>query len=443
MSTRNAGPQSSIRTFVGVGAGNAMEWFDWGIYATFATFFASQFFASGDSGADLLRTLAVFAVGFVARPFGGALFGWLADRKGRQLSMALTVALAGGGSLVIGLTPTYSSIGIAAPLILLVARLAQGLAHGGELPAAQTYVAEMAPPERRGQWSSLIYVSGSVGVLGGTLLGAVLSGLLSPEQMTAFGWRIPFVLGGVFGLYALVMRLRLRESDTFLDAADRGADHGAAPDADRLPTSFWRALVANPMAMLRVIGLTVGLTISYYVWAISAPAYAISARGVDPQAALWAGSGATVVFIAVLPLWGALSDRIGRRPTLIGAGVLLAVLLFPLDALAGAGAWMLFLAMSIALVLIAAGAAVVPALYAELFPTGIRAAGMGVPYSVAVAAFGGTAPYLQSYFAEIGSAALFTGYAVVALAASTITLLTMPETRGRDLRQVRAGVERP
>ncbi|TQM09231.1 MFS transporter [Pseudonocardia kunmingensis] len=437
--TRPAGAQSSIRTFVGVGAGNAMEWFDWGIYATFATFFASQFFASGDSGADLLRTLAIFAVGFVARPFGGALFGWLADRKGRQLSMALTVALAGGGSLVIGLTPTYSSIGIAAPLILLLARLAQGLAHGGELPAAQTYVAEMAPPERRGQWSSLIYVSGSVGVLGGTLLGAVLSGLLSPEQMTAFGWRIPFVLGGVFGLYALVMRLRLRESDTFLDAADP-AD---APDAERLPTSFWRALVANPMAMLRVIGLTVGLTISYYVWAISAPAYAISARGVDPQAALWAGTGATVVFMAALPLWGRLSDRVGRRPALIVAGVLLAVLLFPLDALAGTSAWTLFLATSIALALVAAGAAIVPALYAELFPTGIRAAGMGVPYSVAVAAFGGTAPYLQSYFAGIGSPALFTGYAVVALAVSVLTVLTMPETKGRDLRQVRKSVARP
>ncbi|WP_425560214.1 MFS transporter, partial [Kineococcus glutinatus] len=198
-----------------------MEWFDWNVYATFSVFFASQFFASGDARADVLRTLAVFAVGFVARPVGGFLFGWLADRRGRKLSMSAAVATAAGGSLVIGLTPTYGSIGVLAPVLLVLARLAQGLAHGGELPAAQTYVAEMAPAARRGLWSSLIYVSGTVGVITGTVLAAVLAGVLTEEQMTSFGWRVPFLLGGVFGLYALLMRLRMAETPVFAGADPR------------------------------------------------------------------------------------------------------------------------------------------------------------------------------------------------------------------------------
>src|SRR5690606_29900078 len=161
-----------------------------------------------------LSALAVFAVGFVARPFGGLVFGWIADRRGRQLSMALCVATAAVGRLVDGLTPTHAVSAIAAPPSLLPARLPQRLAPGGELPAAQTYLAEMAPRQRRGLWSSLIYFSGTAGILAGTVLGAVLSSVLTAEQMASFGWRVPFVLGGLFGLYALVMRLRMRESDT-------------------------------------------------------------------------------------------------------------------------------------------------------------------------------------------------------------------------------------
>ncbi|MBW0101260.1 MFS transporter [Pseudonocardia sp. KRD291] len=418
------------RTIVGVGAGNAMEWFDWNIYATFSAFFASQFFAGDDPGAALLKTLAVFAVGFLARPFGGFLFGWVADRRGRKASMAACVATAAGGSLVIAFVPTYATIGIAAPAVLLIARLAQGLAHGGELPAAQTYLAEMAPPRRRGLWSSLIYVSGSAGVLAGSVLGAVLAGVLAPAQMAAFGWRIPFLIGGVFGLYALVMRLRMRESETFeREEATRAAD--AAP-----AEPIWRRMAAQPVAMVRVVLLTCGLTVVYYVWAVSAPAFAIASRGIDPSQALWAGSAATVVFVLALPAWGALSDRFGRRPVLLGPLAVLVVLLYPLDAMIGDSAWSLFLAMSIALVLIAAGSAIGPALYAELFPTGIRAAGVGVPYSVAVALFGGTAPYLQSLFTEQGDPGLFTGYAIALLLVSGVTVWLLPETKGCDLNTV-------
>ena len=419
------------RTIVGIGAGNAMEWFDWNVYATFSAFFAQQFFAGGDPGSALLKTLAVFAVGFLARPFGGFVFGWIADRRGRKVSMALCVATAAVGSLVIGVIPTYATIGIAAPLVLLLARLAQGLAHGGELPAAQTYLAETAPRERRGLWSSLIYFSGTLGILVGTVLGAVLSSVLTHEQMAQFGWRVPFVVGGVFGLYALVMRLRMRESDTYSEEA-------AHPVAGSTPP-LWRQVLARPKALARVVFLTCGLTVVYYVWSVAAPAYAISARGVDPAASLWAGAAALAIFMLLLPAWGAASDRFGRRRTLLVPGAVLVVLLFPLDAMIHDG-WTLFVAMTVALGLIGAGCAVGPALYAEMFPTGVRAAGLGVPYSVAVALFGGTAPYLQKLFAEIGRPGLFLGYAIVLLLVSGITVYLLPETRGIDL--AAAGQER-
>lgn len=423
------------RTILGIGTGNAMEWFDWNVYATFSAFFAPQFFAGDDTGTALLKTLAVFAVGFVARPFGGFVFGWIADRRGRKLSMALCVATAAVGSLVIGLVPTYAVIGIAAPVVLVLARLAQGLAHGGELPAAQTYLAEMAPRHKRGLWSSLIYFSGTAGILTGTVLGAILSTVLTPEQMASYGWRIPFVLGGVFGLYALVMRLRMRESDTY---AEDEATRTSASSGEPGP-SLLRQVLARPKALARVVFLTSGMTVVYYVWSVAAPAYAISTRGVDPAASLWAGAGALALFMLTLPAWGAVSDRFGRRPTLLVPAALLVVLLFPLDAMIHDG-WSLFAAMTIALALVGAACAVAPALYAEMFPTGIRAAGLGVPYSISVALFGGTAPYLQTLFAEIGRPGLFLGYAVALLIVSGVTVYLLPETRGIDL--ATAGTER-
>jgi MHS family alpha-ketoglutarate permease-like MFS transporter len=416
--------QSRLQTIFGIGAGNAMEWFDWNIYATFAAFFASQFFHSGSAGADLLKTLAVFAVGFLARPFGGFLFGWIADRKGRQLSMTLAVGMAAVGSLVIGLIPTYATIGVAAPILLLVARLVQGLAHGGELPSAQTYLTEMAPRERRGLWSSLIYVSGTVGVLAGTLLGAVLATVLEDAQMAAFGWRIPFILGGVFGFFSLYMRSRMHETPTFAHAA-------AAAPADKV--SLWRQILGHRASLARVLGLTLGATVIYYVWAVSAPAYAISSRGIDAKGALWAGVAANLVFIISLPLWGALSDRIGRRPVLLTGLASLAVLLFPLNAMIGTSPVRLALAMTVALVLIGAFASVAPAVYAEMFPTSVRAAGLGVPYSIAVALFGGTAPYLQTFFAEHHRPDLFSWYATLLAVISIAVVWLMPETRGSDL----------
>ena len=410
------------RAIVGVGTGNGIEYFDWTVYATFAAFFAPQFFHTGSAVSDLLASFGVFAVGFVARPFGGLLFGWLSDRRGRKLSMTLAVGLAAVGSLVIGLTPTHQTIGIAAAVVLVVARLAQGVAHGGELPSAQTYIVEFAPTARRGLWSSLIYISNTTGVVVGTLLGALLTTTLSSEQMADWGWRVPFLLGGVLGLFVLWMRSRMSETEVYEESGD-----------DTAKQSMWQLFVAHRRQVFQILFFTVGGTVVYYVWAVSAPAYAIAVRGIDPSGALWAGVGANLVLIASLPFWGAVSDRIGRKPVLYIGNLGIAALLFPLNAMIGHNAITLFFAMAIALFVMGAILAVMPAMMAELFPTGLRAAGVGVPYSIGVAAFGGTAAYVQTFFADRGTPELFEWYALALIAVSIAALVTIPETRGRDL----------
>ncbi|MET4096115.1 MFS transporter [Arthrobacter sp. UYCu712] len=426
--TTTLNPQRDARatlrkTIVGTGIGNAVEWYDWAIYATFTPFIASQLFSKADPASAVLSTLAIFAVGFVARPFGGFLFGWIGDRIGRKSSMTLAVGLASLGSLLIGIAPTFAAVGVWASVLLLVARLIQGLAHGGELPSSQTYLSEIAPRERRGLWSTLIYTSGTVGILFGTLLGAVLNMSLSTEMMNAWGWRIPFLIGAVMGLYALVMRARMHESSVFEDE----------PAADKREP-IWPQIVRHRKQALQVIGLTVGLTVIYYIWGVVAPSYATTALKIDRGEALWAGVIGNVVFIAALPFWGKLSDRIGRKKVLWAGATGAAVLHFPMTWLLKDSAWQLAVSMSVMLVFIAASAAIVPAVFAELFPTSIRTVGVGVPYSICVAAFGGTAPYLQQWLKDINMAQAFNLYAVALLVISILFIFSIPETKGKDLR---------
>ncbi|MGY2744850.1 MFS transporter [Pseudarthrobacter sp. O4] len=425
--TTTLNPQREARalrkTIVGTGIGNAVEWYDWAIYATFTPFIASQLFSKADPASAVLSTLAIFAVGFVARPFGGFLFGWIGDRVGRKTSMTLAVGLASLGSLLIGIAPTFAAVGVWASLMLLVARLVQGLAHGGELPSSQTYLSEIAPRERRGLWSTLIYTSGTVGILFGTLLGAVLNMSLSTEMMNAWGWRIPFLIGAVMGLYALVMRARMHESSVF---------EGESPAEKREP--IWPQIVRHRKQAFQVIGLTVGLTVIYYIWGVVAPSYATTALKIDRGEALWAGVIGNVVFIAALPFWGKLSDRIGRKKVLWAGATGAAVLHFPMTWLLKDSAWQLAVSMSVMLIFIAASAAIVPAVFAELFPTSIRTVGVGVPYSICVAAFGGTAPYLQQWLKDINMAQAFNLYAVVLLVISILFIFSIPETKGKDLR---------
>lgn len=436
--TSSAGGRRHVgRTLFGICVGHALEWYDWGIYTIFVPFFAGQFFPGDAAGSAVLSGLAVFAVGFVARPLGGLLVGRLADRVGRRPMMSLTVGGMAAASLLIGVAPTYATAGVGASLILLSCRVLQGLATGGELPSAQTYLSEQAPARRRGLWSSLIYIASVGGNAVGVLLGLVLSLTLSHEDMLAYGWRIPFVVGGVLGVVALWVRRSLTESAAFVkeqeqerEREEEGEQRGERPTREQ---PFWADLVRHRRAALQVVGMSVGPTVVYYAWVIAAPAYAITERHLDSTAALLAGVLSSLVLIAVLPLWGALSDRVGRRPVMLISHLGTAATLFPLQALDLGNAVQLGLAMSLAMVFIGAGVSILPAAYAEMFPTRIRTAGLAVPYSVAVAAFGGTAPYLQTWVGQMFGPAFFTGYVVLLLLVSAVTVLTLGEGRGTDL----------
>lgn len=418
-----AAKQSSMKTILGTGVGNGLEWFDWNIYASFAVYFSAQAFNDDDPTSAFLQTMAIFAVGFVARPFGGFVFGWIGDRIGRKHALTVAVLAASFGSLLIAALPTYDQVGVWSSVILLVARLVQGLAHGGELPSAQTYLAEHSPREHRGLWASSIYVTGTIGLLAGLLLGLILSSILTESQMSAWGWRIPFAIGAVLGLMALWIRSSMEESDVFEEEQQRQQQEEAKVN---VLVALWQ----DRSRALRVIFMTAGLTVAYYIWSVSIAALAKQNLGYTDQEAFLASMIGNIALILALPVWGALSDRIGRRPCAIGGLLGTAVLYIPLILLIQGEFWQLVVAIVVQLVLLAGMLSHAPAMYAEMFSTGNRASGFGIPYAIAIALFGGTAPYLNTW---VGDQIQFGVYVVALLVVSCAVMAFMPETKGKDL----------
>ncbi|MET8602836.1 MFS transporter [Streptomyces rubiginosohelvolus] len=410
-----------LRQILLASLGNAAEWFDWTVYVTFAAVLGPQFFPSGDGATNVLETLSVFAVGFLFRPVGGLLIGAYCDRRGRAAGLRLSLLLMAGGSLLIALAPAHRTAGVLSPALLVAARALQGLSAGGESTAMSTYVTETAPRRRRGLYSSAIYISTTLGTLTATFLALLLRNTLTPDQLADWGWRVPFALGALFASYGWWMRRGVRETPAF----------GAVREHARRPA--WQVLRAHPRRVVRVAGFSLGATVVYYTFATYLPLYAQVHGGVPANAALWASVAAQVVFMAALPLLGIATDRFGPRPMLLvfgGGFVCLTPVLF---AVMSGSAVRLFAVMTTALLLFGCYATAAPAATLQMFPTALRSTGVGLPYALTVALFGGTAPYLNEYLAGLGHSAWYPWYVVLLCAASTVFFLRFRGTADADL----------
>jgi MHS family alpha-ketoglutarate permease-like MFS transporter len=402
--------------------GNSLEWFDWNIYAVFSVFFAPHFFPPGNDGGAYLNALLIFAVGFLFRPLGAIILTDFTDRHGRRAGLTLAMTLMAIGTFLLAVSPTYREIGFGAPLLLLVARILTGVSTGGDFASTIAYLTEVAPRNRRSFYSSLAYISVMSGSLIATLLAASLVGLLGRDVVSAWAWRIPFAFGTAIGLMAMYMRRALKETDVYLAASARRV---------RRPTL--EVVRRHPTGALQVVGFTAGATTVFYTFVVYLPAHVQKAFGMAPITALWVAAVPQVILICILPIVGLISDRFGRKPPLIvfaSGFILLSPFFFHI--LDGSGRSLLTV-MTAAMVLFAGYAAVGPTAMAELFPTQVRSAGLGLPYAATVAAFGGTAPYVIESLDRHHMATVFPWYVVALSLISLITYLTARETSNVDL----------
>jgi MHS family alpha-ketoglutarate permease-like MFS transporter len=442
-------PRTERRRLVSIfggSVGNLVEWYDWYVYSAFSLYFAPAFFPPASQTAQLLNAAAVFAVGFLMRPVGGWLLGRYADRRGRRAALTASVLLMCFGSLMIALTPGYARIGVAAPVLLVAARLLQGLSVGGEYGASATYLSEMAGHRRRGFYSSFQYVTLIMGQLLALLVLLVLQRQLPAPALEQWGWRIPFAIGALCAVLALWLRRGLDETDAFKNAVARGARGGveagnrkpesatAGPPASDLPLpaapAGLRALLAHPREVATVVGLTAGGTVAFYTFTTYAQKFLVNTAGWTKADATRVSALVLVVYMLAQPLVGLLSDRIGRRPVLIAFGVLGSLGTVPvLTALGSTRSEPRAFALLLAALLAVSGYTAVNAVVkAELFPTRIRALGVGFPYAVTVSVFGGTAEYLALWAKSVGHERWYYWYVTACIAASLAVYATMPET---------------
>lgn len=423
-------PAQRLRSIFSGSVGNLVEWYDWYVYAAFSLYFARAFFPEGDLTGQLLRTAAIFAVGFLMRPLGGWLLGRYADRHGRRRALMLSVLMMCAGSLIIACTPGYDSIGIAAPIILVLARLLQGLSVGGEYGTSATYLSEIATREHRGFWSSFQYVTlvmGHLIALG--ILIALQRVFLTEEQLYAWGWRIPFAIGAAAALVALWLRRNMAETESFTRSERE------ATSAEHARQGSLRALMRHPRAVLTVVGLTMGGTLAFYTYTTYVHKFLVNSAGMASHTASLINASTLFIYMLLQPVVGALSDRIGRRPVLIAFGVLGTLFTIPiLSQLQNVqSAWQAFWLVMAALVILSGYTAINAVVKAELFPVEIRALGVGLPYALTVALFGGTAEYVALWFKGIGHESGFYWYVTACIACSLLVYVLMPDTRSTSL----------
>lgn len=407
-----------LRSIVGGSAGNLVEWFDWYVYSAFGLYFAPVFFPKGDRTAELLSVAAVFAVGFLMRPIGAWAMGVYADRHGRKAGLTLSVTLMCMGSFLIAVCPGYATIGWWAPAVLVLARLIQGLSVGGEYGASATYLSEMAGRARRGFFSSFQYVTLIAGQLMalGTLL--LLQAVMDEAALEAWGWRIPFAIGGLLAVAVFRIRRGLAETESF--------ERREGPRS-----SAWLLFRHHPREAATVVLLTAGGTLAFYAYTTYMQKFLVNTSGLSRETATLVMTAALALFAAIQPLAGALSDRVGRRPVMIwfgAAGVVGTVPIFTaLETVESPlAAWALVMA---ALVIVTGYTSINAVVKAELFPAHVRALGVALPFALANTAFGGTAEYLALWLKGAGVERAFYWYVTAMIGVSLVTYWRMRDTR--------------
>ena len=419
-----------LRSILGGSAGNLVEWFDWYVYSAFSLYFAKAFFPGGDQTAQFLATSGIFWVGFLMRPVGGWLLGRVGDRHGRRTALAWSVGLMGGGSLLLATIPSYAAIGIAAPVLLVVARIVQGLSLGGEYGAAATYLSEMAPEGQRGFWSSFQYVT----LYGGQLLALMLliglqSAGFGEEALASWGWRLAFVVGAMLAMAVFWLRRGIAETPDFVAEGPAERRQGGV-------AVLWRE---HRRPVLIAFGLAMGSNVAFYTYTTYMQKYLVVTSGLPkPTASLICGV-AVLIALLVQPPLGALSDRIGRKPLQYAFGVGGVVFTVPLMLAIGRthDAMTAFLLVLAGLAILSCATATSAAVKAELFPVHVRALGVGLPYALSQSLFGGSAEALALSLKRAGHEEAFFWYVSTMIGVALIAALVMPETASRRRKPAR------
>jgi len=408
----------AIRAIVSASSGNLVEWFDFYAYSFTALYFASAFFPKGDATSQLLNTAGIFALGFFMRPLGSWMFGRIADRQGRRASMVLSVLMMCFGSLMVACLPTYATIGVWAPVLLLVARLIQGLSVGGEYGTSATYMSEVAIAGKRGFYASFQYVTLIGGQLLSVLVLSLLQLVLTPDEMKAWGWRIPFVIGALAAVVALWLRTTLTETTTAATRADRSAGTIAG-------------ILRHPRALLIVLGYTAGGSLLFYTYTTYMQKYLVNSAHMDKGTATNIMTAALFCFMLMQPMFGWLSDRIGRRASMICFGLFGTLSTVPLMTSIGQATTpgAAFALVLLALVGVSFYTSISGLVKAEMFPPHIRALAVGLSYAIGNAAFGGSAEYVALWFKSAGQESSFFWYVSVLAAVALLASWLMPDPR--------------
>ena len=418
-----------IGSIIGGSVGNLVEWFDWYVYAAFSFYFAKAFFPKGDQTAQLLSAAAVFAVGFLMRPVGAWMMGAYADRVGRKAALTLSMVMMCGGSMVIALTPGYATIGMAAPVILVLARMFQGLSVGGEYGASATYMSEMASSKNRGFWTSWQYVTLIMGQLLALATLMVLQATMPESELESWGWRIPFFMGGALAVVAFYLRSSIDETPAFEQLKAKAADDNLTPKGGTIS-----ALLAHPREALMVIGMTMGGSLAFYAFTTYMQKYLHNTSGFSKESATSISALSLVLFMVLQPVAGWMSDKVGRKPMLIAFGVLGSLCTVPIfNALSQTRDEMTALILvCAALAIISSYTSISAVVKAELFPAHVRTLGVALPYALANSIFGGTAEYVALWLKQGGHESWFYVYVSGCIALSLLVFLTMPDTRDKS-----------